>query len=755
MERAFTKTIETESEANSALRKRAYVERLRSRPKRELPDLPVYYYLTHFDAMAEEVAEKYANCLDENTTEFLERYMALPDLARCLYARMAGRKGGIFDLAKFNYEEIDELYEQADLLSSQGFIRPLSAGDASALCHFLTKPELLDLMSAHLPMRRVKKGLAKPALAARASEEIVWAEALTALSEVRPHLIAQGYSDALNFCLFLYFGKVTDNLQSFTLRDLGLMRAPDLGESYSARFDNAESAQAGYFYSRALADFKARDKDPVERLIASLPNWPAPPDPFSENLRDKLLQKLGGFKEREKDIDTALLLYAQSGSPLCNEREIRLRWARNDEVRQDRDWVKARLESLLDDPGSDEEAVFASDFYARKFNAKRTSVMTDLLRGSTTIYLDEAFRNTPERAAMEKLSRDEGVTAFRTENEPWRAMFGLLFWDELFGEGASLYSSFDRLPESLRLGTFYGENSARIEDTLSTLCENPAAAQVNMLKTFGAHYGTVNGIFNWRPNMMERISPLLLKAPQGVAEMMRLMSQNWRGTKDGFPDLMLVKPDGVEFIEIKAEGDAIRRNQMTRIKQLRRAGIKTDIARVFWTVDPDQTYVVVDIETTGGRPPEHRITEIGAVKIQGGEIIDEWQSLINPERPVPPFITRLTGINDEMVAGAPIFAQIAEEFAAFMEGSVFVAHNVNFDYGFIADEYRRLDLWFRFPKLCTVGSMRRFYPGQKSYSLKNLCAAYEIDLDSHHRAMCDARAAAELLKMINAKRLAD
>ena len=216
---------------------------------------------------------------------------------------------------------------------------------------------------------------------------------------------------------------------------------------------------------------------------------------------------------------------------------------------------------------------------------------------------------------------------------------------------------------------------------------------------------------------------------------------------------MLVRENVLSFAEVKAEGDVLRRNQLTRIRQLRESDLDVGIYRVSWQIDPDQIYVVVDVETTGGRPPNHRMTEIGAVKILNGEVIDSFQSLLDPERHIPSHITRLTGITNEMVTDAPLFADIATDFAAFMEGAIFCAHNVNFDYGFVSAEYQRLDQWFRYPKLCTVQKMRQHYPGHASYSLKNLCLDFEISLDTHHRALCDAQAAAELLKLINLKRM--
>ena len=176
--------------------------------------------------------------------------------------------------------------------------------------------------------------------------------------------------------------------------------------------------------------------------------------------------------------------------------------------------------------------------------------------------------------------------------------------------------------------------------------------------------------------------------------------------------------------------------------------------RVRWVLDPDQAYVVVDVETTGGRGDKHRVTEVGAVRVQGGQVVDRFETLINPQRAIPAGITRLTGISQEMVADAPYFFDIADEFEAFMQDAIFVAHNVEFDYGFIASEFRRIGRGFRHPKLCTCASMRRLYPGHRSYSLAALCREYDVPLKSHHRALCDAEAAAELLLLINEKRAA-
>src|SRR5690606_27422779 len=96
------------------------------------------------------------------------------------------------------------------------------------------------------------------------------------------------------------------------------------------------------------------------------------------------------------------------------------------------------------------------------------------------------------------------------------------------------------------------------------------------------------------------------------------------------------------FIEVKAEGDALRMGQLSKARLLIQAGFEVEVLKVRWQVDPQQVYIVVDVETTGGSSQFHRITEVGAVKVQNGEIIDEFHSLVNPTRPIPEFISRIT-----------------------------------------------------------------------------------------------------------------
>lgn len=157
-------------------------------------------------------------------------------------------------------------------------------------------------------------------------------------------------------------------------------------------------------------------------------------------------------------------------------------------------------------------------------------------------------------------------------------------------------------------------------------------------------------------------------------------------------------------------------------------------------------YTIIDIETTGGSPRHERITEVAIFVHDGDKIVDEFISLVNPERSIPPFITQMTGITNEMVADAPRFFEIAKKIVEITEGHVFVAHNATFDYNFIKAEFQSLGFNFKREFLCTVKTSRKLIPGLRSYSLGNLCDSLGIEIKDRHRAAGDALATVRLFE---------
>jgi DNA polymerase-3 subunit epsilon len=156
-------------------------------------------------------------------------------------------------------------------------------------------------------------------------------------------------------------------------------------------------------------------------------------------------------------------------------------------------------------------------------------------------------------------------------------------------------------------------------------------------------------------------------------------------------------------------------------------------------------YAVVDIETTGGFPDKHGITEIAIVCMNGPEIEGSFETLLNPRQPVPPFIANMTGISDDMVALAPDFSEQAERIYHLLCDRIFVAHNVNFDFSFVKYYLQQAGYTLQTPKLCTIRLARKVFPGLPKYGLGHLSRSLDIPISQRHRAGGDARAAATIL----------
>jgi DNA polymerase-3 subunit epsilon len=150
--------------------------------------------------------------------------------------------------------------------------------------------------------------------------------------------------------------------------------------------------------------------------------------------------------------------------------------------------------------------------------------------------------------------------------------------------------------------------------------------------------------------------------------------------------------------------------------------------------------VFVDIETTGGSYRNSRVLEVAAIRYEAGAITREFSTLINPETYIPTSITRLTGITDADVTDAPTFGDIADELADVMDGAVFIAHNVRFDYSFLKNEFAMLGMTFSPKLLCTVRLSRALYAHEKGHSLAKLIERHNIPVAARHRALDDAAA---------------
>ena len=736
-------------------------------PRKELDS---GYYLQHFNELLQFVTTHYQGVLTADSQAFLKDFAALSAVAQQLLVRMLNRKGTVFADTELSYGEIGQPQLVLDELTQAGFIAPLTKPDLADFWLRLTKDtlwQLLQLAQAELPQPiGAKKSQTKPQLLGVALKlSVNW---LALIAQLPQRYVVLQRQDALNYIYFLYFGRIEANLSLFTLRDLGIRQTGQFKQQFSPRFTEPAQALLAYQLAKAkpaiLELGKALKKQPdnagplLSQWLTEVAEWPLPADNALLLKRSERSYQLGKLAEQYQLTDLAIAFYQQSNGFPASERLARL-YAQQGQAAGNQERCQQYLQQLLDDPSCDEEWLFAEDFYQRKFGESATgrkrSQLTQLLHDAPLVGIDELYLGKAEQGLMAYYAA-QGYRVFHSENNLWLALFGLWFWHELFEHSDSaLHNPFERRPRNLAAGGFYQQFASAIEQKLRQLATPTATS--TLLAALTAHYGKANSLFYWHTDLAEQLLPLLQYAPlangdSALAPILRNMAQDFNRHSSGYPDLLLIKDQQLQFIEVKAPGDKIQRHQLARLLALQNASFNARIEKLQWIVDPNRLYVVLDVETTGGKAGTDRITEIGAVKVQGGEVLATFNTLINPERPIPSFISRLTGISNAMVAGAPKFADIAGQLSEFLEGAVFVAHNAKFDYSFIRSEFARCALPFDMPQLCTVVNMRRYYPGLASYSLGKLCAEFEIKLTNHHRALADATATVELLKLINAKR---
>ena len=709
-------------------------------------ELPAKYYLAHFRELIEFVTSKCMHLLEPKHSEFISKINQLDEQSQCMLARVYSRKPYLVQAQSLNYEEITSPHQAIYTLKKAGILFEPNEQHYSQLLAHLTKPSLVELLSNYSEQISFKKSAAKGALVDIARE--FFKTCPHELAPLYSQYVINNRSDYYEYFEFLFAGKLSsgdvNHQNRFVMRDLGLTATREGHSESLSRFETLDEAQSNYLLNRYRLAFKNITDESDYVALASQVLVQAAHGAIAVVLKNRLLVRL---YRQLKTVDSELAFSLLEGCVDDSEaQEIQIR----EQYRLgNKEWVKARLEAIIENPLTDDLLYFADDFLMRKFNKKTRSRLSAMLADTQCVLeIDELYRGEVEQGVNDYYTR-QGMAVFNTENTLWQSLFGLVFWHELFVE--SPYppcNEFDIYPQVLRLGNFYEAQQTQINERLAQ-CQTSQALLNLVCKNAAQYFDQPNGLFRWRSNLLEPLEALILNSPlEALIAHLAAMSKHYLQLKDGYPDLMVINNGQVHFEEVKAPGDKLRRNQLTTIDNLKNVGFTVHIAAVKWFVDPNRVYSVVDIETTGGLKGGNRITEIGIVKVQHGKVIDTWTSLVNPERHIPGFITSLTGISDSMVYNAPVFADIVKPLLDKLAGSIFVAHNVNFDYGFIKKECEMAGHFFKMPKMCTVVESRKAFKGLKSYSLGNLSAHFNLNLTSHHRALADATATAELLLLI-------
>jgi DNA polymerase-3 subunit epsilon len=327
---------------------------------------------------------------------------------------MINRQGGIFRPSTFRYVEIVDIDRVLHELAQAGHVRALAEDDFAAFLTCLSKEALLKAARS-AALVDIRSSWPKAKVIEHLLSHLSFDTAYIYFGGI--NFVALGDIEPIEFLLYLYFGKTQVDLKTFALRDLGILRT-NKATNFSARFSDGEEARACFCYSRLLDSLDNASDDVYRQVASLLLSGPACPTDYSDELRSRAAHKAGLYFEKKDEAPLAAQLYRIGASSECNERLARLLYATGE-----RDGAQELLRRMIDDPASDDEFVFASDFYARKFNGRRTGRCTELLRTSQVIAVDDCWRGNPE-AGVAGVMRRQARKVFHAENTLWHCLFG-------------------------------------------------------------------------------------------------------------------------------------------------------------------------------------------------------------------------------------------------------------------------------------------------------------------------------------------
>jgi DNA polymerase-3 subunit epsilon len=498
-------------------------------------ELPPKYYLAHFQELRENLLSQYGSFFEQAHHDFFRDFDSLAEDSQCLYLRLVNRKGKIFFLEKLRYKEIDNWEGALEELFTKKFVRNISDNDWEEFLAYLPKSKLTELaVRANVPF---KKSWSREKLQ----------EDLKSYGYMdQPDFIVQEKIEELTYLLFLFFGKIQDNLSLYTLRDLGVRKKGASKSQYKSRFTTIDEALSHYFYAKL--------SNHVDATLA-VESWPVALNSESKNLREEILLHLAEEHRKAEDFAKCLSFLQFSEGHPGREKRVRLLYQLGM-----KDECQKELNIILESPSTDGEYLFAEDFLGRKFQGRKRSILTETLRQARKISIDESYFRHPELGVQDFL-KAQNVESLHIENYLWNSLFGLLFWEELFeSEKTSLFNEFERRPQDLYSSKFFDLHQEEILSKLSLVSLDYLLQKCEEKKDIP------NGIFSWSDKLPEYISFFLGTAElEPVKTVLIHMAKDFSNRSSGFPDLLAIENGKVKFFEIKAEGDVLKQTQLLQM----------------------------------------------------------------------------------------------------------------------------------------------------------------------------------------------
>ena len=548
------------------------------------------YYLDNFRYVLDFVKRLYGGLLNDAEWDFVRRFEVLSPDAQCLYVRFSNRKGEFFRVNKLQYNEITDLPAAVGELLTAGFIDRLSpdhAGLGRDALNVFTKPELLELLPLEpeeiRPLNREKKeGVIHYAL-----NELNFAEIITSLT-TRETVIKMNFGAEGTMIKYLFFGNRGGSMTEFVVRDLSMVNFERYDESrMTARFRTRREVEDKLLVSltnEEFYDLKTAEA-PAEDIYNWFLNWNETRPELSEIAvpgYQKLVCRVGGYLERQKQPEWALAVYELSDRVPARERRVRLLF-RNGAV----DEALALCDEIAVAPLNAEERYFANDFREKILSAgekkRPRKATTRFLSDAESVGIPAAYRHHVEAGVMNHYL-EEGYDAAFTENYPWRGLFGLVFWDIIYDASVSaIHHPLQRAPSDFYLPEFYRRRADLFKKRLAEL-QSKDNWRRHTGRMFNAKYGITNVLVDWSDELLALVQRIIeLIDTEQLRLILLEMARNVREHTRGFPDLLIWNEAGhYEFVEVKSPTDHLGPQQLHWLEFFQTIGVRGKVVRVVW-----------------------------------------------------------------------------------------------------------------------------------------------------------------------------
>lgn len=554
------------------------------------PDLPPKYYLDNFRFVLDFVKNLYRSILSPVEEQFLETFTLLAEDAQCLFVRFSNRRGAFFKVNSLDYPELNDIPAQLTDLLEAGFIEnlgPEHANRAPEVINLFNKAELLLLTQALAPEFPPPKSIRKPDLVRWLLHEYSFEELLDGIEAFEP-VIKVSHESEVMMMKFLFFGNRYDDMTEFVIRDLGHVKFQSFQEeNFSVRFETRKDVEDKLMISLTGETFhEQKDELPPEEIYDWFMNWQGGlVGELSEVAKPsfrRLVLKVGAWLERKKLHEQALTTYQLTNHAPSRERRTRL-LQRVGAIEE----ALALCEDMISDPQNADERFFGLDYKEKIQNKKKRVVRrtTQALQAAEAVDIPITYRFRVELGVMEYYRAQEKKALF-SENEPWRALFGLVFWDIIYDTNVrAIHHPLQRVPSDFFLPDFFVKREALLRQRLKELDRQEAFAEL-AYTTYQEKLGTANVLVAWYDGLLEAVLLIInYLTPQQLHAILLEMAQNLRENTRGFPDLLVWQDDYYDFVEVKSPTDHLSAQQLHWQHFFTSIGVSSKVLRVTWSLD--------------------------------------------------------------------------------------------------------------------------------------------------------------------------